>query len=141
MLRDYEVFFAIKQDNLSYLMNVRSEKPLTNLPLEDTPEILMNNVTPTQVAAFYGSVKCFFYLKNQSPYISASESKLSLIHFAAAGGNESIISSILNDVTKLNEIDGLGNSPLHYAVKYNRLPAVKLLLAKGAVPDLSLIHI
>lgn len=135
MLRDYEVFFAIKQDNLSYLMNVRSEKPLTNLPLEDTPEILMNNVTPTQVAAFYGSVKCFFYLKNQSPYISASESKLSLIHFAAAGGNESIISSILNDVTKLNEIDGLGNSPLHYAVKYNRLPAVKLLLAKGAVPD------
>lgn len=135
MIRDYEVFFAIKNDNLAYIMTARAEKPLMNLPQEDTPLILLNNVTPVQCAAFYSSTKCYFYLKSQAPYISPSETKLSLIHFAAAGGNEIIINSILQDITKLNEIDAFGNSPLHYAAKYDRLNAVKILLEKGAVPD------
>ena len=139
MLRDCETFDAIRQDNLAYIMMVRNEKPLTDLPFDDTPEILLHQPTPIQVAAFYSAEKVFFYLlKQKGPQYTETRpnSKIETIHFACAGGNQKIVSALISeDISNLNKIDVLGNSPLHYAVKYRKTEIAKYLLTQKCEPD------
>ena len=60
--RDLEVFEAIRRDDLALIMSCRSEKLLSNLPLDDVNPMLLNDPSPLMVAAFYGATKCFFFL-------------------------------------------------------------------------------
>ena len=132
MLRDVEVLEAIKQDNLAYILLLRSEKLLTLLPAEDTPEMLLHRPTTLQVSAFYGAEKCYFYLKSLPLYTKIENKDIPTVLFAAAGGNIHILSSILENSNQVDLVDTNGNTALHYAIKFSHLQATNLLLEKGS---------
>lgn len=61
------------------------------------------------------------------------------MHWAAANGAVKVIDDLLIDRADVNaaETNKYGGTPLHWAVKNDRVDAVKHLLAKGADPKLN----
>ncbi|KAJ5402677.1 uncharacterized protein N7487_008573 [Penicillium crustosum] len=51
---------------------------------------------------------------------------------AAISGNVNIVAMLVQAGADINDIDSLGETPLHHAVYYNHLPVVKFLINKGA---------
>lgn len=66
--RDYELYNAIKNDDLSYVVSLRSEKPLDSLYGYDIPEIFKHVTYPIMVAAYFGSKKVFNFYSNNSDF-------------------------------------------------------------------------
>lgn len=129
-MRDVEVFESIKEDNLSYLLTTRHEKRLRNIDLCDTPEMLLGECYPIQVASYFGATKCFFYLIEKSQ----RRGDLKLLHFASAGGNLEIVRYLLTGIYSgaINVTDKYGNTALHYAAKFGRVEIFKFLVMNGS---------
>lgn len=135
MLRDVEIYEALRLDDLAYILTVRFEKPLLDLPKEDTPPGLMKQMTLVQAAAYFRAEKCFTYFFKRMKKVNISSDQIHLIHFAAAGGNINIISSILNRMDVINKQDADRNTPLHYAVNDNNFEVARYLLDCHANPN------
>jgi ankyrin repeat protein len=58
-----------------------------------------------------------------------------LFHQQVLSGEIENVKAVLTPDTDLNELDELGNSPLHWAVMRGDLDIVELLLSKGANPN------
>lgn len=132
MLRDVEIFEALRIDDLAYILTVRYEKPLLNLPKDDSPTGLMRQMTLVQAAAYFGAEKCFFYFYKRMNKLNISSDQVHLIHFAAIGGSLNIINAIIERFDVINKQDADKNTPLHYAIKYNQFDVVKFLIENHA---------
>lgn len=65
---DYEIYNAIKNDDLAYIASVRYEKPLDSLYDDDLPEIFNYVEYPIMFAAYFGAKKVFnFYTHTMDP--------------------------------------------------------------------------
>jgi ankyrin len=131
-IRDRELLESIRRDDLAYVLSTRYEKPFEALLPDDTPPILSNTPSPIQVAAYFGSTKCFnFYLRSgRTDY--RDQCGRHTVHFAAAGGALSIFTSLLNSPQIFQTADVSGNTALHYAAHYGRKAIVQLICAQVA---------
>ena len=59
-----------------------------------------------------------------------------LMHMAAIGGNEETIARAIVSGVGVNDVDGNGATPLHYAVSHDNKAAVEALLSHGADPGI-----
>jgi hypothetical protein len=64
--RNTEVLEAIRRDDLAFLMSTRYEAILDCLLASDTPEMLREPCTALMVAAYFGAVRCFYFLVKRS---------------------------------------------------------------------------
>ncbi|CAF3851986.1 unnamed protein product [Rotaria sp. Silwood1] len=62
--------------------------------------------------------------------------QLTLLHWAADRGNESMIRLLVKYGAKLNVRDEDGQTPLFYAANSSNIPCMKLLLELGADPSI-----
>ena len=161
MLKDIELYEALRRDDLVTVISGLFDSLLNELSPDDTPEMLLSNPSSIMVAAFFGSTKCFNFLFNRVNihyadvsfnifkkffflFHSSSSIFLFLIkfffifshrvifHFAAAGGNMMIFNSLMK-FQRINEkYDMYGNTPLHYACKYARVPIVQMICSHSS---------
>ena len=58
---------------------------------------------------------------------------LSALHCAACTGDVALVTRLLDMGAEINaKIAGISSSPLHFAVRYRRVPVISLLIARGA---------
>ena len=83
--------------------------------------------------AMHGTSEMLNYLQEQKvPFIdSPSYSGYYVMHCAAIGNNHNIISTFVKLGANVNQIDKIGNTPLHYAVA-GKIECVKALITAGA---------
>ena len=62
MLREIELFEALRRDDLSTVMSSQYQRILKTLSREDTPEFILPNPSTLMVAAYFSSVHCFNFL-------------------------------------------------------------------------------
>lgn len=72
MLRDIELFEAIRRDDLSTIVSSQSLDIVRNLMVDDLPDMLANHPSFLMVAAYYGSTKCFNYIFEKSQTLTLS---------------------------------------------------------------------
>ena len=72
MLRDIELFEAIRRDDLSTIVSSQSLDIVRNLMVDDLPDMLINHPSFLMVAAYYGSTKCFNYIFEKSQTLTLS---------------------------------------------------------------------
>lgn len=85
------------------------------------------------IAASKGNSDLFFQLlKYEGNILRINDEGKSLLHYAARGGNTSIIQCLLEKGISPNITDKCYITPLHEAAFYNRLDAIKLLIQQGA---------
>ncbi|XP_006015374.1 transient receptor potential cation channel subfamily A member 1 [Alligator sinensis] len=79
-----------------------------------------------------------FIKKNRSGLSKVDELHATPLHHAAEGGQIELMQMIIDDSSYevLNVTDSSGNTPLHWATKKNQIESVKLLLRKGANPNI-----
>lgn len=71
-----------------------------------------------------------------NPLIACPPHRLNSLHIAAIAGHAPILSLLVQKVpTAVNAKDGRGMTPLHYAAKYVREEAARVLLKSGADKD------
>jgi len=120
-----------------------------------------NHLTPLQIAAINGNVTIFFYLiekgadinkkvfidengcippralltgdNNNDLIYNCEIDEISLLFYAAIGGNTKIITFLIDKKFDVNETsENCDITPLYLAAKYGKLDAFKLLIEKGA---------
>jgi len=74
----------------------------------------------------------FFNKKYNIDISSVNNDGLNALHFAAISGMDNSVIYLLNMGLDPNSQDFQGNTPLHYAVKYNQIRIIKKLLQNGA---------
>ena len=86
------------------------------------------------IAAFYDKQNAFQILiqKGADPSLKDNNG-LSLLHFAAKGGNTSIINELLSLGLDVHLKDVYGVTPLTSAIENSNSDAVKFLISKGAL--------
>lgn len=62
----------------------------------------------------------------------ANKNEYILLHYAAIGGNESIVKKLLSAHADVNKINYEGNTPLHFAARNGNTEVLTLLLTAGA---------
>lgn len=62
MLREIELFEALRRDDLSTVMSSQYQRVFKTLTREDTPEFILPNPSTLMVAAYFGSIHCFNFL-------------------------------------------------------------------------------
>ena len=65
MLKDIELYEALRRDDLVTVISGLFDSLLNELSPDDTPEMLLSNPSSIMVAAFFGSTKCFNFLFNR----------------------------------------------------------------------------
>ncbi|XP_060133733.1 transient receptor potential cation channel subfamily A member 1 isoform X1 [Zootoca vivipara] len=79
-----------------------------------------------------------FIKKNRDGLKKLDELNATPLHHAAAGGQLELMQMIIDgsSTEALNVTDSCGNTPLHWATKKSQIGSVKLLLRKGANPNI-----
>nr|XP_033785675.1 transient receptor potential cation channel subfamily A member 1 [Geotrypetes seraphini] len=79
-----------------------------------------------------------FILKNPNSLSSRNDEKATPLHYVAASGNLEFMQMIMDESSDevLNVMNCEGNTPLHWAVEKNQLESVKVLLSRGANPNI-----
>ncbi|XP_018417833.1 PREDICTED: transient receptor potential cation channel subfamily A member 1 [Nanorana parkeri] len=79
-----------------------------------------------------------FILKNPTCLMARNELEATPLHYAAKHGYLEIVFMIVNEGTDevLNAQDGKGGTALHWAVVKNQVDSVRILLSRGADPNL-----
>lgn len=73
-------------------------------------------------------------LKKSNPnLLEKDQYNRTFLHIAAASGNLELISFLIDQGLDVNEIDGTGWTPLHFAAEKNQLEATKLLIENTRV--------
>jgi ankyrin repeat protein len=157
----------IREDDVDGLLKA-SQSPLFSVEtrihssLHLPTSYLQNFPTLIQVAAFFGSVRCFRFLQMNGAELRCTDyNSLTLPQFAVAGGNLEIVRACeqwglsffgtLHTSIKFHrdelfdwfmltpppdsDLDADGETPLHAACESNNLYAIHRLLDGGADPD------
>lgn len=89
-------------------------------------------------------IDSFLYSLRMIPFLRAgldpnsrSESGDTLLHVAAILSGSAFLKELLEKDVALDVLDSNGRSPLNRALRFNRIENAKLLLAKGANPNIS----
>ncbi|KAE8599011.1 hypothetical protein XENTR_v10017018 [Xenopus tropicalis] len=79
-----------------------------------------------------------FVLKNPGSLAARDDSEATPLHHAAKLGNIDLMLMIVNESAEegINALDSRGNTPLHWAVQKNKLDCLKVLLCRGADPNI-----
>ncbi|XP_069813573.1 transient receptor potential cation channel subfamily A member 1 isoform X1 [Dendropsophus ebraccatus] len=79
-----------------------------------------------------------FILKNPSSPMARDDSEATPLHYASKYGHLELMLLIINESCDevLNAVDNKGNTPLHWSVQKNQVDSVKVLLSRGANPNL-----
>ncbi|XP_040210340.1 transient receptor potential cation channel subfamily A member 1 isoform X1 [Rana temporaria] len=79
-----------------------------------------------------------FILKNPSCLMARDDIEATPLHYAAKHGHLEIVFMIVNEGTDeaLNALDSRGGTPLHWAIVKNQVGSVRILLSRGANPNL-----
>ncbi|KAH0795815.1 ankyrin repeat protein [Histomonas meleagridis] len=95
------------------------------------PDILQNGPSLICAAAYFSALKCFRYLfLNGADTLFVDDFQRKLVHFASAGGSTEILEIISdNQNIDFSAVDKEGNTPVHYAVMFNRTRMVYYLWA------------
>uniref|UniRef100_A0A8D0HGQ3 Transient receptor potential cation channel subfamily A member 1 n=1 Tax=Sphenodon punctatus TaxID=8508 RepID=A0A8D0HGQ3_SPHPU len=78
-----------------------------------------------------------FIKKNRDGFTKLDELNATPLHHAAGGGQIELMQIIIDDSSNevLNLVDTAGNTPLHWATRKKQIESVKLLLSRGANPN------
>ncbi len=90
-----------------------------------------NGVMPLHLACLRGSLACANKLLAATPLSSTDASGATVLHYAAAGGNEELVSLLLSAGSEALMVDSKGNTALHFAARSGNLTAVERLLQQG----------
>ncbi|XP_072007830.1 transient receptor potential cation channel subfamily A member 1 isoform X2 [Engystomops pustulosus] len=79
-----------------------------------------------------------FIMKNPSSLMGRDDSEATPLHYASKYGHLELMLMIINETCDegLNAVDNKGSTPLHWAVQKNQLDSVKVLLSRGADPNI-----
>nr|BBH84654.1 transient receptor potential ankyrin 1a [Xenopus muelleri] len=79
-----------------------------------------------------------FVLKNPGSLAARDDSEATPLHHAAKLGSMDLLLMIINESAKegINALDSQGNTPLHWAVEKNKVDCLKVLLCRGADPNI-----
>ncbi|KAM8966317.1 transient receptor potential cation channel subfamily A member 1 isoform 2-T2 [Pelodytes ibericus] len=79
-----------------------------------------------------------FILKNHASLTVKDDHEASPLHHAAKHSYLDLMMMIINEATEevIDAVDCKGNTPLHWAVQKNKVDSVKVLLSRGADPNL-----
>ncbi|KAM4705765.1 transient receptor potential cation channel subfamily A member 1 [Rhinophrynus dorsalis] len=79
-----------------------------------------------------------FIMKNPGSLTARDDTEATPLHHAAKHGLLEVILMIINETTEddLNAVDQIGYTPLHWAVEKNKVESVKVLLSRGANPNI-----
>ncbi|XP_063307399.1 transient receptor potential cation channel subfamily A member 1 isoform X1 [Pelobates fuscus] len=119
------------KDNATYQgMTLRSDSSLLQ---EEDPQLIFKLIAEGNVCRIRS-----FILKNHTCLTVKDDSDATPLHYAAKHALLELILMIINEGTEevLDVVDCKGNSPLHWAVNKNKLDSVKVLLSRGADPNL-----
>ncbi len=96
---------------------------------------------PIHRACFRGNMRLFNVLLNKNPgqksIKSSSESGITPLHCAAAGGHISIMQSLLDLGVQLDEKTNYGGTGLHAAVALKKKPMVEFLMTRMSLPEIA----
>jgi ankyrin repeat protein len=95
-------------------------------PFETSWVLVQQRMTPIQLAAYFGALRCFKYLLLNHARVGATNGSLSLAQFAIAGGNTEIIRLV-------EQQDCVFTDSLHCAALFHQNNVFEWLLATGQV--------
>ncbi|KAG8441939.1 hypothetical protein GDO86_010936 [Hymenochirus boettgeri] len=83
-----------------------------------------------------------FIMKNPASLTVRDDAGATPLHHASKLGNIELILMFINESAEegVNTLDSRGNTPLHWAVVKNKIDAVKVLLCRGADPNILNLH-
>lgn len=97
-----------------------------------SPDSGVPDVSPLNMAASKGHVEVMRLLLAHGATVDANQDRGTPLAHAAVKGNINAMEPLLTHGAIPNATDARGEGPLHLAVRYGRLDAVRLLLARGA---------
>eukprot|EP00747_Dinoflagellata_sp_TGD_P186252 gnl/TRDRNA2_/TRDRNA2_43184_c0_seq1.p1 gnl/TRDRNA2_/TRDRNA2_43184_c0~~gnl/TRDRNA2_/TRDRNA2_43184_c0_seq1.p1 ORF type:complete len:347 (+),score=65.42 gnl/TRDRNA2_/TRDRNA2_43184_c0_seq1:69-1109(+) len=103
-------------------------------PLPDVPVTATDAVRKEDLEALKALLA-----KGSDPSLPDSSGRTPL-HFAAALGNEEMVSVLLEAKADIKATEDQGSTPLHYAAGYGKGDAAKVLLKAGALPKRNHAH-
>lgn len=62
MLREIELFEALRRDDLTTVMSAQYQRVIKSLIKEDTPDFLLAHPSTLMIAAYFSSTHCFNFL-------------------------------------------------------------------------------
>ncbi|XP_075684342.1 transient receptor potential cation channel subfamily A member 1 isoform X2 [Rhinoderma darwinii] len=79
-----------------------------------------------------------FILKNPSSLMARDDAEATPLHYASKCGHLELMLMIINEASDevLNALDNKGSTPLHWSVQKNQVDSVKVLLSRGANPNI-----
>ncbi|KAM3927836.1 transient receptor potential cation channel subfamily A member 1 [Leptodactylus fuscus] len=101
--------------------------------IEEDPQLIFKLVQEGNMCRIRSYV-----LKNPSSLMARNELEATPLHLASKFAHLEIMLMIINETAEeaLNAVDNKGNTPLHWSVQKNQIDSVKVLLSRGADPNL-----
>ncbi|XP_022089244.1 ankyrin repeat, PH and SEC7 domain containing protein secG-like [Acanthaster planci] len=107
-------------------------------------EFLLKKGAPTDITDWEGrtalhrteqnkTIKCAKLLIDKDPSLvhKTNKHKQTVLHLVAGEGNDELIKYLLDCESKINELDNLGRTPLHWAIIQGMKSSVEILLENG----------
>ncbi|XP_073439946.1 transient receptor potential cation channel subfamily A member 1 isoform X2 [Dendrobates tinctorius] len=101
--------------------------------MEDDPKLIFKLIQEGNMCRIRS-----FILKNPSCLMARNEYEGTALHCASKYGHLELMLMIINETSEeaLNTLDDKGSTPLHWAVFKNQVDSVKVLLSRGANPNI-----
>ncbi|XP_069587576.1 transient receptor potential cation channel subfamily A member 1 isoform X2 [Ranitomeya imitator] len=101
--------------------------------MEDDPRLIFKLIQEGNMCRIRS-----FILKNPSCLMARNEYEGTALHCASKYGHLELMLMIINQTSEeaLNTLDDKGSTPLHWAVFKNQVDSVKVLLSRGANPNI-----
>ncbi len=122
-------------ESLNMVFDVLSKETIHELIKQDEDNNNRKNkysLAIHKVAAEGDLVGVKYLLKNGYKLTDNGYDKKRAIHLAVSSDNSKLVEFLLNNKSKVTQLDSKGNTPLHYISKHTPLETVKLLIANGA---------
>ena len=128
----------VNGENVLHLSAANGFIQETGLILELKPQLLdslnTNYETPIYKARYYGKVEVMHFLISKGADVNImNRDEKTAFTAAAINGELGAMKELLNSgIVKLNQRDGTGRTPLQWVIHLGALPAVQLLVDRGA---------